>query len=119
MTIATKEKTWAEIAYETLPEIIQNTSIPKLIENGIDANFTFSCLAVEDAGFEKVKEKHRESREKIRKLTADLPEAVRNDIEAYLEEMDTEAYMMSHWAAEKMADLLIRFYLRSQWGLKV
>ena len=123
MTMAvTKEKTWAEKTMEAIPEIIKNTPMTQLIDQGLEAGLSDYCgLAnlVEDEEAEKEDARYELLQHEVEELTKGLHEAVRKDITERLETMYEIAYMNRNKGAKKMADILIRFYVRHHLGLDV
>ena len=121
MTTATKEKTYAQMTLEDIPEALKDTSIPRLIDDGLSglgdySNFT---ALVDDEEFAKKMEEYELQEGNVKSLTKGLPEVIREDIKNSLEEMESIAYMNRHEGAEKMADVLIRFYVKHHLGLDV
>ena len=117
MTIATEEKTWAEKTPEFLLEALKETSIPRLIDEGLsDTGFTG---LIDDEEFKEKMEEYAVFEGNVKELTTGLPEVIREDLKNSLEEMEKISYMNRHEGAEKMADILIRFYLRKHFGLDV
>ena len=60
MTTATKEKTWAEKTMEAIPEIIKNTPMTNLIDQGLEAGLgdysSLSDLVLDEEFGEKERE---------------------------------------------------------------
>ena len=56
---------------------------------------------------------------RIKELASGLSEDRRAGVEESLEQMGQLFLMRGHKGADKMADILIRFYLQHQWGLDV
>ena len=122
MTTATKEKTWAEKTLEAIPEILKTTPMTQLLDQGLEAGLSDYCnfaALVEDEEAEKEDTRFQLLQHEVEELTKGLHEAVHEDIKERLGEMYEISYMNRCNAAKKMADVLIRFYLRHQWGLKV
>ncbi len=123
MTTATKEKTYAQMTLEAIPEILKTTSMAKLIDCGLDSlglgDYSNFGTLVEDEEAGKKDAQYDLLQHEVEELTKGLHEAVRKDIKERLETMNVIAYMNRYNGAEKMADILIRFYLRKHFGLDV
>ena len=123
MTTATKEKTWAERTLEAIPEIIKTTPMTQLVDQGLEGalGFDYSSFPdlVLDEEFEEKEQEYELQQGNVKELVKGLPEVVREDIEKSLEEMRKIFIMERYCGAEKMADILIRFYLRHHLGLDV
>jgi len=116
-----QEKTWAERTQELLPKLIECTSIPNLIDQGISGGAegtNFSCL-IEDEENQEERNQYQKHQKRISELITSLPAADREAVEGCLEEMETMFYMRAHHGADKMADILIRFYLRHHLGFQI
>ena len=74
---------------------------------------------VDDEAFQEKMKQYESLDQNVRKLIAGLPQVVRGEIKKSLDDMGTTAMMNHYEGAEKMADILIRFYLRHHLGLDV
>jgi len=120
MTTATKEKTWAEKTMEAIPEIIKNTPMTNLIDQGLEAGLgDYSSLSdlVLDEEFGEKEREYELHQGKVGELVKGLPKVIREDIEKSLEELRQIFVMERHDGARKMADILIRLYVRHHLGL--
>ena len=122
MTTATKEN-YAQQSLEAIPEILKNNSMARLIDHGLEFDISshyhnFTELVADEDYREKMKQVES-LEEKVNKLAVGLHDAVREDISKCLDEMRTIAMMNHYEGAEKMADILIRFYLRHHLRLDV
>jgi hypothetical protein len=122
MTTATKEPTYAKQTLEAIPKILKATSMARLLDQGLEAGeegfIGFNELVNDEAFQEKMKQ-YESLDQNVRKLIASLPQVVRGEIKKSLDDMGTTAMMNHYEGAEKMADILIRFYLRHHLGLDV
>ena len=122
-TAVTKEKTWAEKTLEAIPEILKTTPMTQLIDQGLEGGGGFGYSSFPDLVLdEEFVEKEREyelQQGNVKELVKGLPEVIREDIEKSLEEMREIFAMERHYGARKMADILIRFYVRHHLGLDV
>jgi hypothetical protein len=122
MTTATKEPTYAKQTLEAIPKILKTTSMARLLDQGLEAGeegfIGFNELVNDEAFQEKMKQ-YESLDQNVRKLIASLPQVVRGEIKKSLDDMGTTAMMNHYEGAEKMADILIRFYLRHHLGLDV
>jgi hypothetical protein len=120
---ATKEKTWAEKTLEAIPEILKNTPMTQLLDQGLEGGDggEYSSLPdlVLDEEFEGIKQEYELQEGNIKQLAKGLPEVFRKDIDKSLEEIAKIVLMERHEGARKMADILIRFYVRHHLGLDV
>ncbi len=125
MTTATKEKTWAEKTLEAIPEILKTTPMTQLIDQGLEGaaslNIHYSSLPdlILDEEFEEIKQEYELQEGNIKQLAKGLPEVIREDIDKSLEEIEKIVLMERHDGARKMADILIRFYVRHHLRLDV
>ncbi len=123
MTIAaTKEKTWAEKTLEAIPEILKNTPMTLLIDQGLEGGLgEYSGLAslILDEEFEEIKQEYELQEGKVQELIKGLPVVIREEIDKSLEKMEEIVLMERHDGARKMADILIRVYVRHHLGLDV
>jgi len=123
MTTATKEKTWAEKTLEAIPEILKNTPMTQLIDQGLEGGdgWDYSSLSglVLDEEFEEMKQEYKLQEGNIKQLAADLPEVLREDIDKSLEEIEKIVLMERYEGGRIMADILIRFYVRHHLRLDV
>ena len=119
----TKEKTWAEKTLEAIPEILKNTPMTELIDQGLESGlgFEYSSFAdlVLDEEFEEKEKEYELQESNIKQLAKGLPEVIREDIDKSLEKMREMFAMERHNGARKMGDILIRFYLRHHFRLDV
>ena len=122
MTTATKEPNYAKQTLEAIPKILKATSMARLLDQGLEAGeegfIGFNELVNDEAFQEKMKQ-YESLDQNVRKLIASLPQVVRGEIKKSLDDMGTTAMMNHYEGAEKMADILIRFYLRHHLGLDV
>ena len=122
MTTATKEPTYAKQTLGAIPKILKATSMARLLDQGLEAGeegfIGFNELVNDEAFQEKMKQ-YESLDQNVRKLIASLPQVVRGEIKKSLDDMGTTAMMNHYEGAEKMADILIRFYLRHHLGLDV
>ena len=116
MTTATKEKTWAEKTLEAIPEIIKNTPMTQFLDDGLDVQLGDLVL---DEEFEEIKQEYELQEGNIKQLAKGLPEVIRKDIDKSLEEIEKIVLMERYDGAKKMADILIRFYVRHHLRLDV
>ena len=122
-TVAFRDKTWSEKAQEILPQLLDDISIPRLIDFGIDNAdgkhyITLSSL-ISDEESEEEDRQYQEHRETISKLAASLPATEREVVEDCLEKMAIIFCTKAGDAADKMADILFRFYLRHHLGFQI
>ena len=122
MTTATQEKTWAEKTLEAFPEILKTTPMTSIIDQGLGGGLgdysSFPDLVLGKEFGENEKE-YELQQGNVKELVKGLPEVVREDIEKSLEEMRKIFIMERHDGARKMAEILIRFYVRHHLGLDV
>ncbi len=122
MTMTAKEKPYAQQTLEAIPEILKNTSMTRILDQGFEAGLSdyssFTELVADEEFQEKMKQ-IESLEQKVKKLTIGLHDAVREDIDKCLEELEKIAMMNHYEGAEKMADILDRFYLRHHLGLDV
>ena len=123
MTIAaTKEKTWAEKTLEAIPEILKTTPMTNLIDQGLEAGLKdYHGLAslILDEEFEEIKQEYELQEGKVQELIKGLPVVIREEIDKSLEKMEEIFLMERHDGARKMADILIRVYVRHHLRLDV
>ena len=120
MTTATKEKTWAEKTMEAIPEIIKNTPMTQLIDQGLEgAHYSSLADLVLDEEFEEIKQEYELQEGKVQELIKGLPEVIREEIDKSLEKVEEIVLMERHDGARKMADILIRCYVRHHLRLDV
>ncbi len=122
MTTATKEKTWAEKTLEAIPEILKNTPMTNLIDQGLGGGLgDYSSLSdlVLDEEFEEKEKEYELQQGNVKNLAKGLPEVIREDIDNSLEKMREIFVMERHDGAQKMADILLRFYVKHHLGLDV
>ena len=122
MTTTTTEENYAQQTLEAIPEILKTTSMARILDQGFEAglsDYTSFTELVADEEFQEKMKQVESLEEKVGKLTVGLHDAVRKDIDKCLDEMRTIAMMNHYEGAEKMADILIRFYLRHHVGLDV
>ncbi len=123
MTIAaTKQKTWAEKTLEAIPEILKNTPMTNIIDQGLEAGLKdYHGLAslILDEEFNEAEREYELQEGNVKELVKGLPEVIREDIDKSLEEIEGIALMERHRGARKMADILIRFYVRHHLRLDV
>lgn len=119
-----QEKTWAEITREELSRILRDSTIPQIIDNGIDGclpdgpGMLFANL-IADEEFEEDAKEFEGHVHRITELASGLPEDSRAGVEEAIEQIDQLFLTRAHEGAEKMADILFRFYLRHHLGLDV
>ena len=122
MTTETKEKTWAEKTLEAIPEILKTTPMTLLIDQGLEGGLgdysSFPDLVLDEEFGEKEKE-YELQQDNVKELVKGLPEVIREGVEKSLEEMREIFMMERHDGARKMADILIRFYVRHHLRLDV
>lgn len=123
MTMATKEKTFAQKTLEAIPEILKNTPMTQLIDCGLGGDFgvdysNFPDLVL-DEEFEEIKQEYELQEGNIKQLAKGLPEVFRKDIDKSLEEIAKIVLMERHDGARIMADILIRFYVKHHLRLDV
>jgi len=116
MTTATKEKTWAQKTLEAIPEILKNTPATQLIDEGLDVQLSNLVL---DEEFEEMKKEYELQEGNIQQLVKGLPEVIREDIDKSLEEIEKIVLMERYDGAKKMADILLRLYMRHHLRLDV
>ena len=119
---ATKEKTWAEKTLEAIPGILKNTPMTMIVDQGLEAGLSDYCgLAnlVLDEEFEKNQQEYELQEGKVNELIKGLPEVIREEIDKSLVKMEEIFLMERHDGARKMADILIRFYVRHHLRLDV
>ncbi len=119
---ATKERTFAQKTLEAIPEILKNTPMTNIIDQGLEAGLKdYHGLAslILDEEFEEIKQEYELQEGKVKELVKGLPEVIRGEINKSLEEMRQIFVMERHDGARKMADILIRFYVRHHLGLDV
>jgi hypothetical protein len=116
MTTATKEKTWAEKTLEAIPEIIKNTPMTQFLDDGLDVQLGDLVL---DEEFEEIKQEYELQEGNIKQLAKGLPEVIREEIDKSLVGMSEIFVMERHDGARKMADILIRCYVRHHLRLDV
>ena len=122
MTTATKEKTWAEKTLEAIPEILKYTPMTNIIDQGLEAGLKdYHGLAslILDEEFEGVKQEYELQQGNVKQLTKGLPEVIREDIDKSLEKIEEIVLMERHDGARKMADILIRCYVKHHLRLDV
>jgi len=116
MTTATKEKTWAEKTLEAIPEILKNTPMTQFLDDGLDVQLGDLVL---DEEFEEIKQEYELQEGKVQELIKGLPVVIREEIDKSLEKMEEIVLMERHDGARKMADILIRVYVRHHLRLDV
>jgi len=119
---ATKEKTWAEKTMEAIPEILKTTPMTLLIDQGLEGGLgDYHGLAslILDEEFEEIKREYELQEGNIKQLAKGLPEVIREEIDKSLEAIEEIVLMERHYGARKMADILIRFYVKHHIGLDV
>lgn len=119
---ATKEKTWAEKTLEAIPEILKNTPMTNIIDQGLEAGLSDYCgLAnlVLDEEYEETKQKYELQQANVKELVKGLPKVLREEIDKSLEEIEEIVLMARHDGGRKMADILIRCYVRHHLRLDV
>lgn len=124
MTIAAKEKTWAEKTHEVLPKLLKTEPLDRLINDGMSASYPKGVRINSLVLDEKYEEKYAEYvalQKSLKKILCglQLPEAEQSRVEELLEEMDISCYMLADYTAGRMFDVLARFYLRHHLGLDV
>ena len=123
MTTATEEKTWAEKTLEAIPEILKATPMTQLIDQGLEGGvgWAYSGLTslILDEEFAEKEQEYELKQGDVKELVKGLPEVIRKDVEKSLEEMRELFVMERHDGARKMADILIRLYVKHHVGLDV
>ena len=122
MTTATKEKTWAEKTMEAITETLKTTPMTNIIDQGLESGLgEYSGLAslILDEEFEGIKQEYELQQGNIKQLAKGLPEVIREDIDKSLEKIEEIVLMERHDGARKMADILIRVYVRHHLRLDV
>jgi len=99
---ATKEKTFADQG----------------LEAGLKDYHGLASLIL-DEEFEEIKQEYELQEGKVQELIKGLPVVIREEIDKSLEKMEEIVLMERHDGARKMADILIRFYVRHHLGLDV
>ena len=109
MTMATEEKTFAQKTLEAIPEIIKNTPMTNIIDQGLEAGLKdYHGLAslILDEKFEEIKQEYELQEGKVKELIKGLPEVIREEMEEIV--LEEIVLMERHDGARKMADILIR-----------
>ncbi len=115
-----KRINWANRTRELLAEAL-DSSVLKLIDGGIsglEGSPNLSIL-IEDEEVEQDRQKFLALCYEITEAAESLPDTQLTLVGSNLVRMEEMYYMRLHLGADKMAELLIRFYLRHHLGLDV
>ncbi len=113
-----KETTWAQKARERIAEAFDG-SILKLIDHGITGleGAPYLSSLIEDEELEQDRQKFLALCYEITEAAESLPDVQLTVIGSNLVRMEEMYYERVHLGADKMAEVLIRFYLQTHWNL--
>ena len=115
-----KEIIWAQRARGLIAQAF-DSSVLKLIDNGLtglEGSFSLSTL-IEDEEVEQDRQKFLALCYEIREAAESLPDTQQTVVGSNLVRMEEMYYMRLYLGADKMAELLLRFYLRHHLRLDV
>ena len=112
-----EEINWARKTRDLIAAAFEG-SVLKLIDNGItrlEGNPYLSTL-IEDEEMKKDQDKFSALCQEIQDLAEKLPEDDYSRVCGKLEKVGEIYYIRAHLGADKMAEILIRFYLQTHWS---
>ncbi|MDA2937182.1 hypothetical protein MYX75_02835 [Acidobacteria bacterium AH-259-A15] len=112
-----REINWAQKTRDLIAAAFEG-SVLKLIDNGITGleGAPYLSTLIEDEEAAEDQDKFRALRQVIQDLAEKLPEDDYSHVCGCLEKADNLYYARMHLGADKMAEILIRFYLQTHWN---
>ena len=113
-----KEINWAQKTRDLIAAAFEG-SVLKLIDNGITGleGAPYLSTLIEDEEAAKDQDEFKAHCQVIQDLAKKLPEDDYSHVCGCLEKADNLYYARMHLGADKMAEILIRFYLQTHWNL--